>query len=251
MQSNMSQTFKTRLFRAELIRLLRLPGLYIAIGLAEFISLLAEAQAANRLPQLDLQLTFGAISVLQIALLVWSAQYGASHYESKSITRFVFIAGGNNQSLVIRLAALGLAYCLAILSTFALSLVGTSILALIHHKNIEFGGLLWLEDLRVLIAIAWFALIGFFSGLLTQSRALASAGTLALALVPSVVFVLTLQNLAGWMPLEIADRFIAGPVSDSSVGVTFSDAVWVMTLSLAAFALTGWLRAIRRRTKQA
>jgi hypothetical protein len=246
-----NRTIKTRLLRAELTRLVKLPGLYISIAVATALSLPVLFQSADLAKSLEIQYALSGISVLQIALLVWGAQYGASAYESGSITRFSFIAGGKNQALVIRLAALVLACAFAIAATFALSLLITLVLSASQHKPFGWGGLLWAPDGRVVLAVFWFALIGFFAGVLTRSRAVSSAGTLALVLVPSVFLILTMPALSEWMPLAIASRFVTGPETHATLGVTFAQSVLVMLAMLAVFAAGGWLRALARSTKKA
>jgi hypothetical protein len=245
------RTVITRLFRAEIARLVKLPGLYISIAVATALSLPVLIQSADLASSLEIQYAFSGISVLQIALLVWGAQYGASAYESGSITRFAFIAGGKTRALAIRLAALGLAIVFAVAVTFALSLVITVVLSASQQKSFGWASLLWAADGRILLAVAWFTLTGFFAGVLTRSRAVSSAGTLALVLVPSVFLLLTMPDLAQWMPLAIASRFVTGPETHATLGVTFAQSILVMLAILATFAAGGWLRAIARSTKKA
>jgi hypothetical protein len=246
-----NRTIKTRLLQAELARLVKLPGLYISIAVATALGLPVLIQSADLSTSLEIQYAFSGISTLQIALLVWGAQYGASAYESGSITRFSFIAGGKNQALAIRLAVQGLACACAIAATFALSLLITLVLSASQHKPFSWGGLLWAPDGRVVLAVFWFALIGFFAGVLTRSRAVSSAGTLALMLVPSVFLIFTMPALTQWMPLAIVGRFVTGPETNATLGVTFAESILVMLAILAAFTAGGWLRAVARSTRKA
>lgn len=240
-----------RLFRAELARIAKLPGLYIALGVSTILNLASFSRSMNAEMPFSAQSAVIAISLLEITLLVWAAQYGASAYDSGSITRFAFISGTKQRALLIRLAVVAVATAFAIFATFILAFFGSLIVGAVTQTPFEFGELLWLEDLRIIAVVFWLALLGFFAGLLTRNKAIASAGSLGLLLVPAVTLVLTAPELVQYMPLEVASRFVAGPDVTIQGSVSFAQAALALVLSLVLFGAGGWLRAISRKTKEA
>ena len=246
----MNSTSIARLFRAELTRIAKLPGLYTAIGISSILNLGSFSRSMNAEMPFSVQSAAIATSLLEITLLVWASQYGASAYDSGSITRFVFIAGKKQQALLIRFAVVAVATAFAILATFILALIGGLILGAATQTPFEFGEILWLEDLRIIAVVFWLSLLGFFAGLVARNKALASAGSLGLLLVPAVTLVLTAPELVQYMPLEIAARFVAGPDATIQGSVSFAQASLTLVISLVLFGASGWLRAISRKTKR-
>lgn len=245
----MPSTNSKALFRAELMRVSKSRGVYIALGSAfalALLTLLAPQQAATH----GLQSAISSTALISLPLLIWSAQYGASHYENNSIQRLKFLAGSKEKTLALRsLVALAITAAMTLVH-FALCLAMEASFAVIGSQYFTWYGVLVRQDLMAVVMLFWFVAIGFATGLITRNRAAAIGGLLGLMLVPQTVLVLVAQNLAGYMPMALVAAFIAGPDAQVPNGPDYPIVCSILATSLVIFVALGWLRSLDRETRR-
>lgn len=247
----MKNTFNSRLLLAEVLQHLRRPAIYLVIGLSWAADLVLSIQLANTQQFLDLQSTFYSITLLEIAMLVWAAHYGASAYESGSITRFVFHSTSKARAFLIRLLSALIASFFAIVALSALSVMSTIVVISMTHVPFKWGEIHWQEDVRIVAVIAWLTLLGFFVGSLTRNAALANGAVLSTAFAPAICVLLAAPYLAEYMPLQLAARFVSGSGGNGDSALGFAEATIWLLLGLVVVGTGGYLRAISRKTKKA